>query len=204
MTPQSKAEIPLPEPHLESETSVESALAARRSVREFESAELTPQEAGQLLWAAQGITNDERDRTAPSAGALQPVELYLTVGEVDGVPPGVYRYEPQGHALTLVAEGDRRSDLAAAALGQAWVRSAPAAIVITAVVQRTAKKYGDRARRYVQIEVGHVAQNVYLQAETLGLGTVMVGAFEDVEVQEALDLPQQGEPFAILPVGRPR
>lgn len=198
------AEIPLPPPRIDGKISVEAALRARRSVREFQDAGLTLAEAAQLLWAAQGVTNDEGDRTAPSAGALQPLEAYLVAGDVAGLAPGVYRYAPPDHALVGIAQGDRRAALTADTLDQAWVRAAPAVLVLAAVVRRTERKYGDRARRYVHFEVGHAAQNVYLQAEGLGLATVIVGAFEDDAVRRTLGLPRRTEPLAIMPVGRPR
>ncbi len=123
---------------------------------------------------------------------------------MDGLSPGVYRYQPRKHELVPVASGDRRKSLARAALSQGWVRRAPATIVLTGVYERTTGKYGQRGRRYVHMEIGHVAQNVYLQAASLGLGTVMVGAFDDAGVQEALDLPIEHEPLALMPVGRKR
>ena len=160
--------------------------------------------AGQLLWAAQGVTSSAGERTAPSAGALYPLEVYLVAGSVDVLPAGVYRYRPQKHALRVHLAGDRRRELGEAALGQTAVSKAPAVLVVVALYARTARKYGVRAERYVHIEAGHVAQNVYLQAQVLGLGTVIVGAFEDDAVRSALELPQTESPLALLPVGTPR
>ncbi len=196
--------IDLPEPSADSDVSVEAAIRERRSVREFSKHSLTLADVAQLLWAAQGITSQDGGRAAPSAGALYPLELYLVAGDVDSLPAGVYRYRPERHRLDHVADGDFRKDLAAAALNQSWVRRAPAVLVITGVYQRSAKKYGDRARRYTRIETGHAAQNVYLQATALGLGTVIVGAFQDAEVQEVLGLPEDHAPLALMPVGHLR
>lgn len=197
-------EVRLPEPSLEGKLPVERALALRRSVREFASEPLPLSAASQLLWAAQGVTEPGGGRTAPSAGALYPLEVYLVAGAVTGLPPGVYHYEPRRHRLVLTAKGDRRAGVAEAALDQDWVAEAPAILVLAAVQQRTARKYGARAARYVHIEVGHAAQNVYLQALALGLGTTVVGAYRDDPLAGLLELPRQAKPLALLPVGVPR
>jgi len=199
-----KTDILLPEPSLEGNVPVERALAQRRSVRDFAPEPLPLTAASQLLWAAQGITDPTGLRTAPSAGALYPLEVYLLVGAVSGVRPGVYRYEPTRHRLVLEREGDRRGDVAKATFGQDWVAEAPAIVVVAAVYQRNARKYGERAARYVHMEVGHAAQNVYLQAGALGLGTTMVGAFHDERLARVLGLPGQVKPLGLLPVGKPR
>jgi SagB-type dehydrogenase family enzyme len=196
--------IKLPEPRQDSKTSVESALRRRRSVREFHREALTLAEVSQLLWATQGITGPEGRRTAPSAGALYPLEVFLVAGKEGGLPAGVYRYQPQGHALVCIAEGDKRAKLAAAALEQDWLNDAPVTIVIAAVYERTARKYKHRAERYVHLEVGHAAQNVHLQAVALDLGTVVVGAFDDAQVKQVLPLAANEQPLCLMPVGKPR
>ena len=196
--------ISLPAARLDGEVSVEAALARRRSLREFAAGPLELAAVSQLLWAAQGITDPAGLRTAPSAGALYPLEVYLVAGAVAELSPGIYRYEPRRHRLVLHAPGDARRALARAALGQDWLGEAPAILALAGVYQRTARKYGERAARYVPMEVGHAAQNVYLQAVTLGLGTTMVGAFRDGEVSRALALPEEAKPLSLLPVGRPR
>lgn len=196
--------VPLPESSRRGKGSLDGALSSRRSVREYAPEALSLEAVSRLLWAAQGENRSGGGRTAPSAGALYPLELYLVAGRVEGVAPGWYRYRPGDHALLRTGEGDPRGRLASAALGQAWVRDAPASIVIAAVYARTTRKYGERGRRYVHIEVGHAAQNVCLQATALGLGTVFVGAFDDQRVKELLRLPDEEAPLAILPVGHPR
>lgn len=199
------ATIPLPEPRLESDTSVEAALEARRSVREYTGELLTLADLGQLLWAAQGVTGaNQRYRTAPSAGALYPLDLYAVVGDVADLAAGVYRYEPASHALTRVGEIDSRAALAGAALGQAWVEEGAAVLVFAAVYDRTTRKYGSRGRQYVHLEAGHAAQNVYLQAVALNLGTVTVGAFNDEEVKRVVGLAGDEEPLYLMPVGHLR
>jgi SagB-type dehydrogenase family enzyme len=182
---------------------VEEALGSRRSLRSFAGAPLTLLEVSQLLWAAQGITSADGGRTAPSAGALYPLELYLVAGDVTALPRGTYHYRPRQHDLVCVDSGeDRRSALAAAALGQRWVAAGAAVLVISAVYERTTTKYGERGDRYVHMEVGHVAQNVYLQAAALRIGTVFVGAFRDNAVSQALGLPATARPLGLMPLGR--
>lgn len=195
-------EIRLPEPERTGRTPVEAALAARRSVREYAREFLTLGEAAQLLWAAQGITSERGFRTAPSAGARYPLELYTVTGHVEGLTPGIYRYIPHRHALVRTAAGDRRAELSEAALGQSWVRSAPAVFAFSAVYERMTARYRERGIRYVHIEIGHAAQDLCLQAAALGLGTVPVGAFRDDAVKRVLGLPEDEEPLYLIPVGR--
>jgi SagB-type dehydrogenase family enzyme len=191
--------ILLPTPNLKGTLSLEEALVQRRSVREFSDLPLTQEELGQLLWAAQGITNPAGYRTAPSAGALYPLEVYVVTHE------GVYHYEPQGHRLALHQQGDLRSALYTVALRQEPVLEAPAVFVITAVYERTESKYGkERSPRYVHLEAGHAAQNLLLQAVALDLGAVPVGAFIDDQVKETLQLPDDHQPLYLIPVGHPK
>jgi SagB-type dehydrogenase family enzyme len=193
--------VQLPEPARTGTVSVEEALAARRSIRAFASTPMSLHQVGQLLWAAQGMTSPLGLRTAPSAGALYPLELYLLAGDVAGIEPGVYRYRPQGHVLSRVAEGDRRADLAGAAYRQGWIAEAAAVIAIAAVFARTERKYGDRAGRYVYMEAGHAAQNTLLEATALGLAAVPVGAFEDGAVGAVLSLRPEEKPLCLIPLG---
>lgn len=194
-----EAITPLPPPTLEGKTSLEETLAHRRSVREFDDTPLTAAELGQLLWAAQGLTNERGFRTAPSAGALYPLELYLVTAG------GVFHYQPRGHALSAVRGDDRRPALYEAALGQEAVLQAPAVFVVTAVYARTEQKYGaQRTPRYVHLEAGHAAQNLLLQAVALGLGAGPIGAFEDEQVQETLGLPSDHKPLYLIPAGHPQ
>ncbi len=190
----------LPEPILSSKTSVEEALSQRRSVREYGKDSLKIEEISQLLWAAQGITSRWGGRTAPSAGALFPLEIYVVVGQVKGLKPGLYHYDPGKHSVTKKIDGDLRQKLTEASLYQDEITRAPATLVITAVYERTMKKYKQRGVQYVHMEVGCTGENIYLQAETLGLGTVFIGAFEDEKVKKALGIEE--EPLGIMPVGK--
>ena len=201
-TTRSTDRISLPAPRQDSGFSLERALHERRSVREFSKAALTQEEVSQLLWAAQGITSREGLRTAPSAGALYPLELYLAAGNVQNLDPGIYKYVPAGHKLKKIMAGDQRRELAAA-LSQDCVANAAAVLVFTAVERRTTRKYGSRGVRYMHIEVGHAAQNVFLQATALGLGAVVVGAFDDDRLRETLKLPEGEAPLYLMPLGRP-
>lgn len=196
--------LDLPEPRLKSEQSIEQALLSRRSGRSYADAPLTLAEVSQLLWAAQGVTDRRGLRTAPSAGALYPLETYVLVGKVEGLPAGVYRYQPHRHGLVEIAVGDRRTQLAAAALSQSFISEAPVSIVLTAVYARTTAKYGERGIRYVHMEAGHASQNIYLQAAALDLSTVAIGAFSDQKVQKALELPENEQPLYIMPIGKRR
>ncbi len=193
----SGAIVELPPPRTDGEVSLERALQERRSVRSFTPEPLTLEELGQLLWAGQGITADWGGRTAPSAGALYPLEMYAAT------PEGLYRYLPEGHRAQVVSAIDVRGALAAAALGQEAVAGAAAVLVIAAVPARTEAKYGDRAERYVHLEAGHAAQNVLLQAVALGLAAVPVGAFSDEDVARVLGLDRGEVPLYLIPVGHP-
>ncbi|MEO0020519.1 MAG: SagB/ThcOx family dehydrogenase [candidate division WOR-3 bacterium] len=189
----------LPKPDTIGRVTVEQALLRRRSVRSYSGEPLTLHEVGQLLWAAQGKTGKTYGRTAPSAGATYPMEVFLVAGRVQGLDSGVYHYDVERHALQLVKTGDVRSELAGAALGQTCIKNAPASIVLTCEYKRTTTRYGERGIRYVHMEAGHIGQNVSLECVALDLGTVMVGAFNDSAVMRVLGV--KYEPLYIMPVG---
>ena len=193
--------LKLPEPETRGDMSVEQAIGKRRSLRHYNGS-LALADVSQLLWAAQGETHPDGYRATPSAGALYPLEVYLVVGNVTGLSAGIYRYRPGQHDLIQLGTADLRTELASAAYGQSYMRTAAAVLVITGVYERTRKKYGKRARRYVHMEVGHAAENVYLQAEARGIGTLVMGAFDDARVQSVLGLPEDHQPLGLMPVGR--
>jgi SagB-type dehydrogenase family enzyme len=194
----------LPRPASDGTVSVERAIKERRTIRAFRPDSLSMAQLSQLLWAAQGITDEGKGfRAAPSGGALYPLDVYAVVGEggVEGLATGVYRYHPLGHTIEFVREGDRRAEVASAALGQTWIARAPVCFVITAEYERITGKYGERGVRYALIEVGHVGENIMLQAGGLGMGAGIVGAFRDASVAEVIKAPKGHEPLIIIPVG---
>lgn len=202
-------EIQLPKPRLTGKLSVEAAMVARKSVRSYQRAPLTEAQVGQLLWASNGNLPTDAITSAtakaiPSAGGLYPLEIFLACGQgtVGKIPAGVYRYNPFGHRLQLVAPEDKRALLAHAALSQTWISRAPAVIVIAALFGRTTVKYGARGRNYVYMEAGNANQNIYLQAQALGLRTATVGAFQDAQVSGVLKIPANVTPLLIMPVGK--
>jgi len=201
---QSQRTVQLPPPQADSGTSIEKSLLERRSVREYRDDEVSVQALSQLLWAGQGITDRRGCRTAPSAGALYPLEVAVAAVGVSGLAPGVYRYRPRTHELIKTVDGDRRAALWRAALEQSSILNARAVLVFCAVYDRTTRKYGERGIRYVHLEAGHAVQNVCLQAISLGLGTVVIGAFHDKEVSKVLALESEEAPLIILPVGKGR
>ena len=193
--------------------SVEEALAGRRSRRDFTDKALSIEQLAQILWAAYGITEPDAEnpalrgglRTAPSAGAMYPLEIYVAVGNVTRVETGLYKYEPiddKIHKISKLINRDIRDELSEIAVNQAIIRDAPVSIIFSAVFDRTSERYGERGReRYVYMELGHSAQNVYLQAEALRLGTCAVGAFHDGRMSELMRLPKDETPLYIMPVG---
>lgn len=208
--------IPLPEIAADGTVSVEKAISQRRSVRSFTDGPVSLEQLGQILWACQGVTEPVPVapqgfswewmggyRAAPSAGALYPLEVYVVVTSVQGLEPGVYHYLPTDHALASHLDGHHREALWDAALRQTSILQAPFTLVMTGAVERTAAKYGERAERYVHMEVGSAGENVYLQAESLQLGTVFIGAFRDEEVARILEMPSEHRVFGIMPVGHP-
>jgi SagB-type dehydrogenase family enzyme len=182
---------------------VEETLLKRRSIRQYKNEPVSLAQIGQLAWAAQGITAEGGRRTAPSAGALYPLELYVVVGQARDLEAGIYKYQPRQHALARVASGDRRAELAAAALGQQQIARGPVTFVFAGVYERTAPRYKDRAVRYVHMEVGHAAQNLCLQAVALGLGSVVMGAFEDARVMSLIGMAGEESALYIVTVGKP-
>jgi SagB-type dehydrogenase family enzyme len=196
-------EIKLPEPRLDSAVSLETALRKRRSVREFTSAPLELSQLSQLAWAAQGVTGPEAHRTAPSAGGLYALELYVIAANVNGLTAGTYKYDLITHSLVSLLKGDIRRELSSAALGQSSISHAASIFGLSAVYERITAKYGERGIRYAHMEAGHAAQNLLLQAVVLDLGAVLVGAFDDAKVKRVLSLSKQEAPLYLIAVGKP-
>ena len=183
---------------------VEQTIAARRSIRSYTEEPLSTEELAQLLWAAQGKTGDGRLRAAPSAGATYPLVTYVVVANVTGLEKGLYQYETDSHSLVLRKPGDLTAELSELALQQGFLRKAAAIIVLAAVYERTTSVYGDRGTMYVHLDAGHAAENALLQATSLGLGAVPVGAFRTRSVGTTLGCPSDEAVLYMIPVGRPR
>jgi SagB-type dehydrogenase family enzyme len=196
--------IQLPKPQFAGSISIEQALLERRSTRQFSAEALSLLEATQLLWAAQGITSEDGKRTAPSAGGICPLTVYLITGNVDSLVPGVYKYSPESNQLDLITPGDFRVPLAAASFNQSCVSEGAAVIAFSATYELMNAKYGAGSEKFVDMEVGHASQNVHLQAVSLGLGTVVVAAFRENEVREMLNLPSNEKTIYLMPVGKPQ
>lgn len=202
-------EISLPRPDLQGQVPLEQVLNSRRTQRQFAAQGLSLAQLGQLAWAAYGVTATRQGlglKTVPSAGARYPLEIYLVVGgqAVPGVEAGCYRYLPDSHALTPVKPGDQRQALAEASWRQMWMAQAPVSLVIAAQYRRCTERYGNRGVMYTHMEAGHAAQNIFLQAEALGLGAGIVGAFDNPLLSQALGLPEDHEPLLAMPVGYAR
>jgi len=206
MTTSSGHVIKLPAPQTKGKMSLEETIALRRSIRNFRNQSLSLSQLSQILWVAQGITEPGQGlRAVPSAGATYPLELFVLIGRpgVDGVEAGLYHYEVPVHSLRQIKNGDLRTALTAAALGQKCLSQTPVSIIVVAVYERIARHYGQRAERYVAMEAGHIGQNVHLEAVALGLATVMIGAFDDNRVASVLELGKSVEPLYIMPLGWP-
>ncbi len=199
--------IKLPAPSLKGVVTVEESLQKRRSVRSYKDTPLSLEQVSQVLWSAYGISDSTTYskrwlRTAPSAGATYPLEIYLMAGNVRGLDPGLYRYIPDQNAITLYSSGDIRKDVAEACLGQKMLAQAPASLIYTAVYPRITGRYGERgADRYLCMDIGHSAQNVYLQTTAMGLATCAVGAFNDEQLDDIIKVPAGEKVLYLLPFG---
>lgn len=189
------ADIKLPNPDTIGKMPLETAIYQRRSIRSFLEKDLSMEQISQLLWAAQGITDKKSGfRSAPSAGALYPITIYVAKKD------GLYEYLPKTHSIRMVTDKDLRGNLASASMGQRSVSQAAVDIIITANYKITQTKYGSRMDMYVWLEAGHIAQNVLLQAVALGLASVPIGVFNDSQVKSTI---KTKDPLYILPIGYP-
>jgi SagB-type dehydrogenase family enzyme len=196
--------IKLPAPVTKGTMSVEEALQNRRSTRKFANRSLELAQISQLLWAGDGINNPQGKRTAPSGKATYPMDLYLVAGErgVTGLAPGLYHYNVADHALDLMAKGDFRTAVAKACNSQVWMTEAPVILVISGDYKRSEVKNGDKALLFTHIEAGLIAQNIFLEAGSLGLGAGIAGGMNDQALGQALKLPPANIPFLVMPVGQ--
>jgi len=199
--------IELPEPDKKGNISVEEAIFNRKSIRNYKDTPVKLKELSQVLWAAAGKTVDDitgATRAYPSAGGIYPLNIYIVVFNVEGLQKGIYKYLWQEHQIKLLNKGNFRSSLTDAALGQSAVGNASVSLIITANYSRTGSRYGMRGvKRYVHMDAGHVAENIYLQLEALGLATVAIGAFDDKAVKGVLDINREETPLYIMPIGKP-
>jgi SagB-type dehydrogenase family enzyme len=202
-------EIKLPAANLNGKMSVEAAIVAKKSLRNFSSTPLELAQVSQMLWAANGsIPKDAiagaTTKVIPSAGALYPLEVFLVTGKdtVATVPEGIYRYDALKNSLKKTAGGDNRNLLAHASLSQMFIARAPAVVVIAAVFERITARYGPRGYQYAYMEAGSANQNLYLQAEALGLRLATVGAFDDAQVAGVLKFPPTVKPLLVIPIGK--
>lgn len=194
--------ISLPQPITDGHVSLEKSMSLRRSVRTYKNQPLSIQELSQLLWAGQGVTNERGFRTAPSAGATFPIELFVVVNNVQGLKKGIYHYIIGEHKLKLVDVRQVEKELARAALSQSMISDGGVVIILTAIFERTTQRYGERGIRYIHNEIGHVSQNIHLQVAALNLGTVVIGAYRDEEVEAILNLGNEIRVLYMMPIGK--
>jgi SagB-type dehydrogenase family enzyme len=179
--------------------SFEEALARRRSVRQFSTQDLKRTQIGQLAWAGQGVTDEQRGfRTVPSAQALYPMELYIATND------GLFTYQPTEHSLAELSDQDIRSQLARATMTPEPVATAPCSIIIAGSSREIAARVGsNKARTFVAMEAGHIAQNIHLQAVCMGLGSVAIGGLDSAAVRRVCNMSRGLEPLYVIPVGYP-
>ena len=194
--------IKLPEPRTDGGMTVEKSLEERRSIRSFGKDGLTLNEVSQLLWAAQGVTDDKGHRTAPSAMARYPLQVYLLADNVTGLPSGVYHYSPEGHNLTIMAEGNVEGYYNATAGFEAWIKTAPAIFVITGNISGMNQMPRQDPSQWVYIDAGAAAENLLLEVVSLDLASTYTAGFSANKTEELLGLPSGEVPIGVLPVGR--
>jgi len=187
-----ETKIFLPKEFIKGELLVFDSIKTRRSLRDYAKEPLSLRELSTLLFATQGITSGYK-RAAPSAGALYPIETYLAVNNVEGLAKGLYHYLPQEHSLVIVKPGDFSREIRKYCLDQDPLENAAVNFIWSAVFERTTKKYEERGLRYIFMEAGHISQNLYLQANSMGLGVVAIGAFDDEKINQLLDIDSEKE-----------
>ncbi|MBM3472403.1 MAG: SagB/ThcOx family dehydrogenase [Armatimonadetes bacterium] len=196
--------IDLPPPVTENGAGLWQAIRTRRSLRDFDpSRPMTPAELSQLFWATQGLTfhpSDDRFRASPSAGALHPLDTYLVINRVSGIPSGIAQYDVRAAGLNLLAEGDFSQEVAAAALEQEMAADCGVVFIWVAVPARCKPKYRDRGHRYIYLDAGYLGAQLHLAAVALGLGCCAIGAFLDDEVNALVGVDGETETAVYLSV----
>jgi SagB-type dehydrogenase family enzyme len=199
--------VMLPEPRIDAGPATAATIAERRSTRSYSMDPMTIDELGRLLFLTTGISADtwgNARRTAPSSGALYPIELYAIVHNVEGIERGAYHYALREHALELVRAGDLRSHVVEQGLHQEFLGECSAVLFLTQILQRMRPKYQDRSYRYGLLEAGHIGENAYLAATSAGLGACGVGAFMDDAINAMLGVDGVDEAVVyMLAVGHP-
>ena len=192
-----KIELPSFEPN--QTMSLDQTLRQRKSIRDFLARPISKDQLSYLLWASTGIQRIEDGyesgflqsggpRTAPSAGALYPIETYVIVNDVRNLDAGVYHYSIQAHQLEQLKQSGFREEIAAAALGQGMCGAAAVVFAWSAVFERCKWKYGQRAYRYIYLDAGHISENLALAAVSLNLGSCEIGALYDDHVNSILGI----------------
>jgi len=196
--------IDLPQVVKRGSLSLEQAIEQRRSLRRFSGESLSQEDLSYILFYSNGVTDRRHGRrAAPSAGATYPIEVYTVVNNIDGLDRGIYHYSLPDHALELVREGDFRQEMVQASMGQKMMAQASVVLMMTAIIRRTERIYGERASRYVVLDAGHIAQNTYLMAASMGLGACAVGAFYDDDFNRLLGVNGKSESVLyMMAVGR--
>jgi len=199
---QNEIKIKLPDPVLDGKVSIEKVLNERRSVRAYKDTPLTEQNLSQLLWAGQGITDKaSKKRTAPSARAKYPIELYMVVFNVEGIEKGVYLYVPDGHEIVKVFGDEKHTDIIKAAGSQASVSKCAVAFIIAGNYKKMSENYNEQAMLFTHTEVGHVSQNIALQGVALNIGSVVLGGFQPDNMAKLFNFPEYIRPIYVMPVG---
>ena len=193
--------IKLLQPQFQSHTSIEEAIKNRRSIRKYKNQPLKLFQISQLLWAAYGVTDVRGFHTSPSAGAIFPLEFYVVAYNVEALDVGVYKYNFQNYSLNKIKDENIQDDLCLASYRQPCIKNAMAVIVISGIYEKTINKYGDEGKKYVHMDVGHAAQNIYLQCESLGLGTVVAAGFDGDKVKSLVGMSEKETPLYVMPVG---
>lgn len=197
--------IKLPAASYKGDLSLEEAIFQRKSTRAYREEPITLKELSQLLWSCAGASVDGLTgptRVYPSAGGIYPIEIYVAVSKVKNLAPGVYSYQWQDHTLIPLKEGNFNKELSAACLNQPWVNTAAVNFIFLADKSKVGSRYGKRGQDlFLALDVGTSCENLHLQAESLGLGTIMIGAFQNERVKKILDLTRH-DVFCIMPVGR--